>query len=434
MQINLYLYLEPAILYVYAMTEKTIDTIGRHDTESSTDTESCKLQVREGGRAAWLTVFGSILVYYASFGVMNSFGFFQNYYSSDFLKETPPSTIAFIGTVQMALMNLLAALSGALCDRYGVTNLYLGSGAGTVLALIILSFIHPGQFWLVLMTQGLLMGFTIAFGVQPAVTVVGQHFKERRALAMGLVSTGSALGGIGFPLMFDQLLPRLGFPNSLRLAAVKIAGKPDRKGLGSLIDFKGFLDTRYAVLCMGTWLAILGLWIPAYYLKPYANSVYPGNKVSDYFLCMLNGSSIIGATFGGFIGDRLGRLNLLWPITLISGCLCLFLWLLGNSMATLIFFVCVYGFLTSNVTALPPSIIGHITPDDKLGARIGAFYSVIAIASLVGTPIGGALITDHDTKDGYRWLIVFSGAALLIGSGFMFISRMLHDKALNTKW
>ncbi|KAI4637860.1 hypothetical protein J4E83_000678 [Alternaria metachromatica] len=431
------------------MTEKTIDTLGRHDTESSTDTESCKLQEREGGRAAWLTVFGSILVYYASFGVMNSFGFFQNYYSSDFLKETPPSTIAFIGTVQMALMNLLAALSGALCDRYGVTNLYLGSGAGTVLALIILSFIHPGQFWLVLMTQGLLMGFTIAFGVQPAVTVVGQHFKERRALAMGLVSTGSALGGIGFPLMFDQLLPRLGFPNSLRLAAVKIAvcylvalristskpsGKPDRKGLGSLIDFKGFLDTRYAVLCIGTWLAILGLWIPAYYLKPYANSVYPGNKVSDYFLCMLNGSSIIGATLGGFIGDRIGRLNLLWPITLISGCLCLFLWLLGNSMATLIFFVCVYGFLTSNVTALPPSIIGHITPDDKLGARIGAFYSVIAVASLVGTPIGGALITDHDTKDGYRWLIVFSGAALLIGSASMLISRLTHDKALLTKW
>ena len=70
------------------------------------------------------------------------------------------------------------------------------------------------------------MGLTIAFGVQPALTVVGQHFKERRALAMGLVSTGSALGGIGFPLMFDHLLPKVGFSNSLRLAAVKIAYVP----------------------------------------------------------------------------------------------------------------------------------------------------------------------------------------------------------------
>jgi MCP family monocarboxylic acid transporter-like MFS transporter 10 len=123
---------------------------------------------------------------------------------------------------------------------------------------------------------------------------------------------------------------------------------------------------------------------------------------------MLNGFSIVGATFGGFLGDRIGRLNLLWPITFVSGCLCLFLWLLSTSMATLIFFVCVYGFCTSSVTALPPSVIGQITSDDKLGARIGAFYSVIAIASLIGTPIGGSLITDDKAKDGYQWLISFS--------------------------
>jgi MCP family monocarboxylic acid transporter-like MFS transporter 10 len=92
-----------------------------------------------------------------------------------------------------------------------------------MLALSMLSCIRPGQFWPVFLTQGLLMGLTIAFGVQPALTVVGQHFKEKRALAMGLVSTGSALGGIGFPLMFDQLLPKVGIRNSLRLAALKIA-------------------------------------------------------------------------------------------------------------------------------------------------------------------------------------------------------------------
>ncbi|KAB2107965.1 hypothetical protein AG0111_0g4454 [Alternaria gaisen] len=431
------------------MPEKLPSTLGRSPSQSTEDTESKNLQEHGGGRAAWLTVAGSILVYYASFGVMNSFGFFQNYYSSDFLKQTPPSTIAFIGTLQMALMNLLAALSGALCDRYGVKYLYLGSGTGTALALIMLSSIHRGQFWLVLMTQGLLMGLTIAFSVHPALTVVGQHFKERRALAMGLVSTGSALGGIGFPLMFDQLLPKVGFSNSLRLAAVKIAvcyfialgistskpsGKPDRKGFASLINFRGFLDRSYAVLCIGTWFAILGLWIPAYYLKSYANAVYTGNTVSKYFLCMLNGSSIVGATFGGFLGDRIGRLNLLWPITFVSGCLCLFLWLFSTSMATLIFFVCVYGFCTSSVTALPPSVIGQITSDDKLGARIGAFYSVIAIASLIGTPIGGSLITDDKAKDGYQWLISFSGASLIIGSIFMLISRRLLDKDLGKKW
>jgi hypothetical protein len=113
-------YLQPIRHTIYEMAEKVPSTLGCFPSESTTDTESCKLQEHEGGRAPWFTVAGSILVYYASFGVMNSFGFFQNYYSSDFLKQTSPSTIAFVGTLQMALMNFLAALSGALCDRYGV--------------------------------------------------------------------------------------------------------------------------------------------------------------------------------------------------------------------------------------------------------------------------------------------------------------------------
>lgn len=100
--------------------------------------------------------------------------------------------------------------------------LYLGSGFGTIFALMLLSFVKEGQFWSIFLTQGLLLGFTISFGIQPALTVVGQHFNEKRALALGLVSTGAALGGIGFPLMFEKLTPTVGFDNAIRLAALKI--------------------------------------------------------------------------------------------------------------------------------------------------------------------------------------------------------------------
>jgi len=96
----------------------------RCNTTSMIDT-SCsrveeQLQHREGGREAWLTVLGSFLVYYASYGLINSFGFFQTFYEKDFLSSTPPSTISLIGTLQIALMNSLATISGAICDVYGV--------------------------------------------------------------------------------------------------------------------------------------------------------------------------------------------------------------------------------------------------------------------------------------------------------------------------
>ncbi|KAH7563398.1 hypothetical protein BM1_00445 [Bipolaris maydis] len=395
-----------------------------------------------------LTVVGSTLILYASFGLMSSFGFFQDYYSREFLESSASSSIAFVGTLQMGLTNAVGALSGALCDRFGVKYLLVGSGLGTTVALLMLSFVQPGQFWLVFMTHGFLMGLSMAFGVQPALTVVGQHFKERRGLALGVVSMGSALGGIGFPVMLGQVMPRWEFGGALRLAAAKVVWvtKKDwpcwlerKKELTEGIGFVTRLhcacalasrfEARPTRIALFVWI-LVGSWIRDMQFSARGRGLL--SSVSGFQHTM---STILSKVRnrGGLLGDRVGRFNLLWPVTFLSGCLCLFLWLLSTNISTLIFFVCAYGFFSSSVNTLPTSIIGQITPDDKFGARTGAFYSVITISSLIGTPIGGALIVDEHVREGYRWLILFSGTALMVGSMFMLGSRMLHGKDSRTK-
>lgn len=74
----------------------------------------------EGGVDAWLTVAGSALVYFASFGFINTFGFFQDYYLSSFLSNYAPSTVAFIGTLQITLLYLFGPVAGALFDALGL--------------------------------------------------------------------------------------------------------------------------------------------------------------------------------------------------------------------------------------------------------------------------------------------------------------------------
>lgn len=55
----------------------------------------------DGGLAAWLTVFGAFLALFCSFGQMNAFGTFQSWYTTHQLQEMHPSTVAWIGSVQL---------------------------------------------------------------------------------------------------------------------------------------------------------------------------------------------------------------------------------------------------------------------------------------------------------------------------------------------
>jgi hypothetical protein len=50
------------------------------------------------------------------------------------------------------------------------------------------------------------------------------YFKKNRAIAGGLAIAGSSLGGVIFPIMAVHLIPRIGFPWTMRACAFMILG------------------------------------------------------------------------------------------------------------------------------------------------------------------------------------------------------------------
>ncbi|KAK7736072.1 hypothetical protein SLS63_003593 [Diaporthe eres] len=234
----------------------------------------------EGGAQAWLAITGSFLVYFASFGVINSFGFFQTFYQQDYLKNYSPSAISFIGTLQITLMYLSGSVAGALFDVYGSKWLYMFAAFGGAGSMLATSFAQPNAIWQQFLAQSLLFGITVAYGVQPALTVAGQYFKRKRALAMGIVASGSSIGGVCLPIMFSKLIRTIGFAWSMRVGAlillvcyaIAIAicrpARPRTKlvALRHLLDYRGFLDIRYACLSVGAVISSLGVYVPFYYI------------------------------------------------------------------------------------------------------------------------------------------------------------------------
>ena len=75
------------------------------------------------------------------------------------------------------------------------------------------------------------------------------------------------------------------------------------------------------------------------------------------------------------------------------------------------------GFFSGALIPLPPSIFPVVCPDPKvLGTRLGMAQAIGATASLIGSPIAGALVSDDGRH--YIGLQLFSGLVMLVGTLF----------------
>ncbi|TFK18872.1 hypothetical protein FA15DRAFT_234859 [Coprinopsis marcescibilis] len=74
----------------------------------------------DGGLRAWLVISGAMCCTCSTFGFANAWGVFQSYYETDILPTTSPSSIAWIGSMQVNyhVVNLVGhpkSLSFAVC-------------------------------------------------------------------------------------------------------------------------------------------------------------------------------------------------------------------------------------------------------------------------------------------------------------------------------
>lgn len=176
------------------------------------------------------------------------------------------------------------------------------------------------------------------------------------------------------------------------------------------------------------------------------------HTVSSHFLVSVSRVTTDTDHSGGYAADSFGRLNILYPTLVLSGLFCLAIWLPATSPNVIIAFACMYGFTSGIFISVMPAATGQIIPEEKLGARLGAFDTVAALPVFMGTPVAGALIRE-ETIQGYYPLIIFSvgpaqlafvtqrytnrslqGCSLIAGGIITLVARALHDKKLTVKW
>ncbi|KAI8990711.1 monocarboxylate permease [Trametes punicea] len=402
--------------------------------------------VPDGGKEAWVVVLGSSLALFASAGMINAYGTFQDYYETTLLPSSSSSSISLIGSLQVFFLYFVGTLTGRVFDAYGTRILIPCGSFLCVFSLMMVSLCQKDQAYQVFLSQGVLFGIGIALLFNPSVAVLGHWFRKRRALAIGLTTGGSASGGVIFPIILEQLIPRVGFGWAVRIVSFILLGclvvscltirtrlpLTGHISLRTALDFGGFRDPRYTLATIGSFLLFYSFFIPYFYIQIYANFRGVSPHIANYLLAILNAMNVPSRILPGYIADKVGPLNVFVPAATICSVLILALWLPSRNTGAIIAFSALYGLFSGAFVSLLPTYIATITPREIYGARLGSVYMVIAVATLVGTPTGGALLKEID-EEHFKHLIIFCGVMSLAGTAVLAMAGVVGSRHTRRK-
>ena len=240
-------------------------------------------------------------------------------------------------------------------------------------------------------------GISVSLLFTPAIASVGHWFRIKRANATGLAITGGSVGGIVFPLLFKQIIPKIGFPWACRVAGFlqlpllipayllvrsRLKPLPDAK---ATVDFTAFREPIFALTTFATFLGQWGIFVPLAYLTSYAIHIGAGEGFSYQLLAIFNAGSVFGRWFPNYVADTIGRFNVMILMSMCSVTMVIGLWLPsgeggGNSKALLIAAAVTCGFFSGSGIALVPVCVGQISRVEDYGKRYGTCYCLASFA------------------------------------------------------
>lgn len=230
----------------------------------------------DGGLVAWTQVAMGWIMIFTTWGYINSFGAFQAYYITVF-PDRAASEISWIGAVQVWLTFFVGAFSGRLLDagKFKVTFL---TGAILHLLGVFTMSLSGDAYWKLMLTQGVLTGLGNGIIFTPSVSLVATYFDKRRALAVGLVTTGNSAGGLVYPAIVRGVLPKLGFAwtarvlgfmnlSGLALAAIFMKPWLPPRTAGPIIELAAFKEPIYVCYVAGLFMFVWGTYYTLYYVS-----------------------------------------------------------------------------------------------------------------------------------------------------------------------
>ncbi|ORY55965.1 major facilitator superfamily domain-containing protein [Leucosporidium creatinivorum] len=391
--------------------------------------DAIELPPVDRGWAAWSFVGAGFLLDMLIWGQTFSYGSYLEFYL-----KTPPfntaSSVALssVGTTSLALDYALILLGAMACRRWPHL---VRKGVWLSLLLYVVSLLVASfatEVWTLILFQGVLAGVAGGLMYAPLLFYISEWFSARRALAGGTIFAGAGLGGFIFPLILNQLLPRIGWRWTLRafaLASLVICGAcivrirpripvraPTKRDSSerekvkkeAKVDLRFlwnpvFLAVTATILCQGFALASLSIYLPTYaasFTSPFNSSV---------ILALFNVFQVPGQILTGALCDRYPYSAVMLGSASVTTLAIFTILRVGDSFAKVAGFAVLVGLTGGGFSSIwfPASTdITRSTPS-QAALCFGLLAIARGVSSIAGPVASGLLYTQTSVKDDGVW-------------------------------
>jgi MFS family permease len=253
----------------------------------------------DGGLKAWLVVLGGWCGLFCTFGFVNCIGVFQEYYLRGPLKDYSASTVSWITSMEVWGLVFFGLIFGRVFDVYGPRWMLLIGTVVYIFGLMMTSLCS--EYWQFFLAQGVCAAIAASAVFNACMTSVFSWFFNKRAAALGIMVSGSSVGGVVMPIMIQQLIPKIGFPWTMRAVAfvylgllaiscvtIKTRLPPSPKPLVIADYLAGFREPAFALTLAANFLFFWGMFVPFNYVILQAQQSGMNPTLVEYLLPIIN--------------------------------------------------------------------------------------------------------------------------------------------------
>uniref|UniRef100_A0AAY4CZV0 Monocarboxylate transporter 1 n=1 Tax=Denticeps clupeoides TaxID=299321 RepID=A0AAY4CZV0_9TELE len=374
----------------------------------------------EGGWG-WAIVVGAFISIGFSYAFPKSITVF--FKEIEVIFNASSSQVSWISSIMLAVMYGGGPISSILVNKYGSRPVMIVGGCLSGCGMIFASFCNTVEE--LYLCVGVVGGLGLSFNLNPALTMIGKYFYNKRPIANGLAMFGwrgsfLILGGLLLNCCVAGSLMRPIGPKT----HPEVRGDQERKSvlqvINGFIDLTLFKHRGFLLYLMGNVVMFFGLFSPLVFLSNYAKSIHIPKEKAAFLLSVLAFVDMVARPSMGLVASTKlvrPRIQYFFALSVLFNGLC---HMLAPQAVNYMGF------------ALYASVLFETLMDlvgaQRFSSAVGLVTIIECTPVLLGPPLLGKF---NDIYHDYKYTYYGCGIILIAGSLFLFTGMGINYRLLD---